>query len=298
MYRPSVPTRLVVGCLKLLFLVSLLVVLQPGQLSALPPEPEEPRWWVGVPAESVRFDSGGFTQSVTVLDERDTITLVPVRGVDRKWSVPGGMEEVKGWTSTKYKLVPEPGVVHRLGTVGVVNSYGYTQHNRAIVREYPDDTRFDEVLTNVETGNVFEHRVRQKVRGKWVSTVEFADEGERPDDYTGLKQSCSSCHALTGTGAYGAGLVPGGDTVISDPLDPSVVPASVLLRYSPGAEVDPPPLAPRLTPKVVPLPQPSKVPVTTTLPPFSSRTVVTTKVTTNTVRMGPIRRLFSGGRCR
>jgi cytochrome c len=70
---------------------------------------------------------------------------------------------------------------------------------------------------------MFEHRVRSKDSGRWYSRIEYVDEAARPDGYTGLKVSCASCHSEAGTGKYNDGLVPGGDTVLSDPLDWSLV---------------------------------------------------------------------------
>lgn len=166
-----------------------------------------------------RYDGARYTQSIFVLDERDTIRPVPIRDLpDRRWHQPGGLEGVKGYTSEKFRFVPEGAKVRTwIGNIGVLNSRGFIQQNRGLLREYPDGARFDEVLRN-ESGTVFEHRVRVKREGRWLSEVIHRDEAARPKGYTGLKQSCSSCHREAGTGGYAVGLVPGGDTVLSDPL--------------------------------------------------------------------------------
>lgn len=174
-----------------------------------------------------------YTQSIFILNadgkRMDTVERVRVTGP--KWCNPGGLGvaavKVGSWRSEKYKLVPTSAdsgsgssVKYWIERVPVKNSAGVTQHHIALRRSYPDGTRFDEVLRNTETGAVFEHRIRRKVDGKWKSSVVFTSADSRPAGYTGLNgESCASCHEQTGTGKYAQGLVPGGDTVISDPMD-------------------------------------------------------------------------------
>ncbi len=157
------------------------------------------------------------TQEIAVTNGRDRIT--PVAIVDAKWKISGGLEGVKGWTSQKLRyLPPNSKVTYWVGDINVLNSFGYTQANRGIRRSYPDGTEFHDVLRNAE-GVVFEHRKRTKADGKWTAQVVYRDAEARPPGYVGLKVSCASCHDEAGTGKYGVGLVPGGDTIISDPLD-------------------------------------------------------------------------------
>lgn len=189
---------------------------------APPPPVKGSRYSPGVPGRA--YDSAKFTQSIFVLDERDTIRPIAIATLpDKRWHQPGGLEGIKGWRSERYRHLPENARVKTwVGNIEVENSLKYKQHNRGILRSYPNGTRFDELLINDDTGRVFEHRSRFKIDGTWKSAIEFKDEQARPEGYTGLTVSCSSCHAEAGTGKYDAGLVPGGDTVLSDPLDWSV----------------------------------------------------------------------------
>jgi hypothetical protein len=126
------------------------------------------------------------------------------------------MKGIKDVTSEKYRTGE---AAHRLAMVPVKNGFTptSTQLARGIVRTYPDGTRFDDVLKY--KGTVFEHRVREKAAGKWSSEVVYRDKDAYPPGYAGLTVTCASCHDKPGSGDYGKdGLVPGGDTVFSDPL--------------------------------------------------------------------------------
>lgn len=175
----------------------------------------------GIPEKSKKYESARYTQSISVLNDRDHIEVVSIAKLpDKRWHQPGGLDGIRGWKSERYKYVPEGSRVKSwVGNISVKNGLGYFQENRGILRKYPDGTRFDELLINESTERVFEHRVRTKVDGKWKSVVAFKDENEFPKGYTGLKVSCTSCHGEAGTGGYAVGLVPGGDTVLSDPLE-------------------------------------------------------------------------------
>jgi hypothetical protein len=170
------------------------------------------------PEGSERYREATVTQSIFVLDNMDTIRPVPVSSLESKWHQSGGMDGLTGWRSEKWRLVPEPGVHNALGRIGVKNSYGYTQHHVGLVRSYPVGSRFDDLLYGPD-GRLFEHRSRRKQTKGWVSELLYENEEARPKGYSGLKVSCMSCHGESGSGKYGAGLVPGGDTVLSDPLD-------------------------------------------------------------------------------
>lgn len=171
-----------------------------------------------IPAKSLPLRGAKVTQSIFVLDNRDVIEPVGRSKLEEKWQVPGGMVGVTGWEVEKWGLVPER-PRHFIANIAVKNSFGFFQDNRGIRRRYPDGTRFDEVLKNAATGEVFEHRVAEKTDGVWKRYVAFSETTARPKGYHGLKQTCASCHDEAGTGGYAVGLVPGGDTVISDPLD-------------------------------------------------------------------------------
>ncbi len=188
----------------------LIVTVAAGVVGAKPQSPP------ALPTGAVKFQGTVWTQSVSIVSGRNSIVAVKRDTLEAHWRTSGGMVGVTGVTSDKYKLVPVGGKTW-VDTIQVTNNLGYLQPARAIVRSYPDGSRFDDVLSY--KGRVFEHRVRIKRNGAWRSSVIFTDIEARPPGYTGLKQSCSSCHDQAGTGGYGTGLVPGGDGVIGDPLD-------------------------------------------------------------------------------
>lgn len=201
---------------------------------AVEPAPKtHPDYEPDIPEGAVKFNGTKYTQSIAVVNDRDSIRVFPIKDTpDKRWHQPGGLLDVKGWKAEKFRYLPAGTKVKEfIANIEVENSIPnglrkpdgtpdhYRQHNRGLARQYPAGTRFDEVLRNSDTGKVFEHRSRTKQdNGKWQSIVEFKDEEARPAGYTGLKVTCSSCHLEAGTGKYDAGLVPGGDTVFSDPL--------------------------------------------------------------------------------
>lgn len=149
---------------------------------------------------------------------RPMIGRTPV--TDPKWMTPGGLVGIKGWKAEKFRYVPGP-VLYSTAVTVVGNRSGSRQSAIKLTREYPDGTRFDEVLRNSKTGRVFEHRVRKKEDGKWSSTTIHDDPEQYPPGYTGLKQACVTCHTTKEAeeGKYAEGLIPGGDTIISAPMD-------------------------------------------------------------------------------
>lgn len=206
----------------------IILVFSAATLLSAPPAPRLPQSmlleqkWASpmpYPERAFKYHSAKYTQSIAVVDGRDRIERVPIlRLRERKWRFSGGLMEVdkKEWVSEKYRTLPEP-VKHRVRDIAVWNGSNF-QNNRGIVRDYPNGTRFDDVLSNKD-GVVFEHRTRVKKDGKWSSSVIYSDVKARPAGYNGLKVTCASCHDEAGSGGYGEGLVPGGDTVLSDPLD-------------------------------------------------------------------------------
>jgi hypothetical protein len=179
-----------------------------------------------LPPDSKKYEPGVMTQRLAQISSNggpfvprtDPVKITSMTNTD--WHQSGGMHGIKGVTTSKYK---NKDAVSQYAAVQVLNDLGYYQAEMGIVRSYPDGTRFDDVLEY--DGKVFEHRVRRKEDGKWTNAIVYRDPASYPPGYTGLKKTCAECHDKPGTGAYGAdGLVPGGDTVFSDPLDWSVVP--------------------------------------------------------------------------
>lgn len=170
---------------------------------------------VSLPEGSEPMDGTEWTQSLFSLNGFRQVSKTPRAALDPKWRFPGGLAGVRGWTSQKFRHVPSP-PAQWLGAVRVTNPLGVPQTEFGLVRSYPDGTRFDDILSS--PSGVFEHRVRRKEGGSWQSFVAFRDESKAPPGYKKLAESCSSCHDQAGTGSYGQGLVPGGDTVISDEL--------------------------------------------------------------------------------
>lgn len=146
---------------------------------------------------------------------------------DQKWHQSGGMLGITGYKSRVYKFTPAP-VRTFASRIWVKHSFATErnpsgQYEVGLNRSYPNGTRFIDRLTNSESGKDFEVRMLAKSNNKWRAKVVFSDESERPAGYVGLKQTCSSCHDEAGTGIYGDGLVPGGDFVISDEFDWSIL---------------------------------------------------------------------------
>lgn len=178
--------------------------------------------FASLPRDAVEYKSATYTQAIYKLapyfgaPSYPRIDLVFVTRTDKKWHRSGGMTEDMKFTSRKFKSGGKP--VYELGGIEVKNSFGHFQTEQGLRRTYPPGARFDDVLFN-EHGVMFEHRVREKgADGKWRSRVIYRDEIVFPRGYTGLTESCASCHNQAGSGNYSAGLVPGGDTVISDPM--------------------------------------------------------------------------------
>jgi len=177
--------------------------------------------WGGDPRLEA-FRASHESQAVFRLNSQATIERVPV--TEEKWVVSGGHEGIPAWRyrSLKYAVLPSA-PAYSIAKVPVVNSFKEIQHELALVREYPVGAVFHDVLVNARTRKVYEHRVRRKTKAGWRSRVEHSDRSQRPAGYDGLKQSCASCHDQAGAGKYGVGMVPGGDTVLSHPLDWSML---------------------------------------------------------------------------
>lgn len=188
-----------------------------------------------LPEGAKGYTGASWTQSIFVLNDRDVIRPFRIRKMDdRRWHQPGGLEGLTGWRSDKYRTLPQKlRPRYWIGNVTVENGIwtgrykadgkpqNYEQQNRGMLRQYPDGTRFDEVLVNValQPEQVFEHRVREKHDGKWLSDIVYRNPKARPEGYQPVSLTqCAGCHTEAGTGKYNDGLVPGGDGVLSDPL--------------------------------------------------------------------------------
>lgn len=158
-----------------------------------------------------------YTQSIAVVNGRDSITAHSRESLEEKYRVPGGMVGLTGWKSRFFRSKPAPDVY--LATFQVLNSFGHHQPNRGYARWYDEGAVMDDVLINSETGCVFEHRRRTKLKGyaEWKSEIVYRNAEQRPKGYGGIGiTKCSSCHQDAGSGSYGAAMVSGSDGVFSD----------------------------------------------------------------------------------
>jgi hypothetical protein len=180
-------------------------------------------WPKGVPfLRGMRaFVRARFTQEIATTNNAPRITPMPRDVVASKWHQSGGMEGISKdlWRSDVFKLVPDDEEYVFTGPVGVLNGYNSIQYEQGWQGDFPSGTVFVDMLSNRESGKVFELRVREKEGGRWRSFVAFRDKAERPAGYAGLQNvQCASCHNHIdgpGTGPYAGPLVPGRDTVVS-----------------------------------------------------------------------------------
>ena len=164
-----------------------------------------------------RYKSARYTQAIYTLNNGPAIDPVDRGLLKEEWQVPGGMEGVHGWKSDLYKFVPDGWQREWQQRKPVRNSFGNFQYELGFHRAYPDGTFFVDALSH--NGRPFEVRVREKNDGQWTSYIAWKDVNARPPGYAGLTKKCAECHNQAGSGEYGVGLVPGADTVISDPFD-------------------------------------------------------------------------------
>lgn len=183
------------------------------------PDAKPERWPASLPfpAGMVPHDRGKYTQSIYTTGGFRNHHIDPVSrtATDAKWHQSGGMQGVGGFRSDLYRYYPsEPKTW--IADIPVWNGSNY-QSNRGWKVEFAPGTKFLDVLSDEASGKVFEVRQREKLEsGEWESTVLYEDKAARPKGYSGKPaQSCASCHQQAGTGSYGAGLVPGGDGVLS-----------------------------------------------------------------------------------
>lgn len=170
-----------------------------------------------------RYAPAKYTQSIVTRNNAPAIDAVHRSALSMEWQVPGGMEGVSGWSSDLYRYVPEGWQRQWTARLPVLNSFGNFQYELGWTRAYPDGTVFMDVLSNAETGKVFEARIAEKNNGAWDRYVAYRDAGQYPAGYEGLKRSCASCHEgghakAPGTGGYGTALISGSDGIYSDPF--------------------------------------------------------------------------------
>jgi len=194
--------------------------LRPGEQIADDSEAAAVGRWpksVPFPREATRYKTAQYTQALYKLEGQIAIDPIPRDRIKMEWQVPGGMENVHGWKSDLFKFVPAGWQRSWLALRPVRNSSGFIQFERGHTRAYPDGAWFADLLSS--DGKPFELRIREKRNGAWESYVAFRDRAARPAGYHGLDRTCQSCHVQAGTGEYGVGLIPGGDTVFSEPFD-------------------------------------------------------------------------------
>lgn len=214
---------------------ALMVACSPALLADWGIGPDGSVSWVGEhgkpPAGAVEYKPAKYTQAifrdVTTGVDVAQLRLVPIADLEDKWQRSGGFSKDVKFTSRKFRSGGDP--KYSIQFIAVLNSFGHFQNEQGLTRVYPDGARFDDILSNAD-GVVFEHRVREKAEGRWKSRVAYKNADARPAGYNGLKATCASCHegdAGPGTGGYGVGLVPGGDGVLSSPMEWKTVSASL-----------------------------------------------------------------------
>lgn len=168
------------------------------------------------PSDLRRFTRAKYTQAIATTNNTPSIDLVHRSRLEAKWQVPGGLENSTGWRSDVYRMNVR--VKTWRAYMPVLNRFGYFQNEIGFTRNYEDGATFADVLS--KDGKVFEVRYAVKRDGQWDRFVAFKDVAARPHGYVLLtSRQCVECHSQTGSGNYGVGMVPGGDTVISEPLE-------------------------------------------------------------------------------
>ena len=176
------------------------------------------------PLRSLWRDAPDLADYIATLERYETATQIQKTGrrwsgviepvsrttIESKWSVPGHLDGVQGWSSTLYRTRGRP-------FVGLIRQDA-SDMNSAITfnRDYPDGTVFSDVLRN-ENGRVFAVRMSEKSDGRWTRFTAYRNKLVEPHGYVPPKnKQCAECHNQAGRSEYGAGAVPGGDTILSD----------------------------------------------------------------------------------
>lgn len=142
------------------------------------------------------------------------IEAFPRSRLKREWRVPGGLEHVQGWSSRLYRMPNRRARVY-LARQDPSDSVSTVTWQRS----YPDGAAFADVLRNAH-GKIFEVRIAEKTNGQWDRYVAYKSRRERPAGYVAMaSRQCASCHDKAGLTEYGEAANPGGDTVLSEPID-------------------------------------------------------------------------------
>jgi hypothetical protein len=160
--------------------------------------------------QSIRFyRPTSFTQRLAITNGQDTNHVYrldqddvwgnspPALNPNRlfPWAAPGGLHEVSGWGSRVGIAIPD-GKKIQIWRERV--EVPLSSRPLPKVRwSYPDGTVLADVLFTREA--VFELRLREKVQGKWKSTVPFRDLDAAPKGYTGPGKRCAECHDQAGS---------------------------------------------------------------------------------------------------
>jgi hypothetical protein len=107
--------------------------------------------------------------------------------------VSGGMQGLHGWTSAKGLLIPEGAKVSVWKELTDVRAFSLVPRWRW---RFPVGTVAVDALSTDK--GVFEVRMQTREEDGWSTKVSFRDEAARPVGYSGLQQSCASCHSHTG----------------------------------------------------------------------------------------------------
>jgi hypothetical protein len=150
--------------------------------------------------------NGQETNHVYRLDQDDVWTNAPPALNPNRlfpWAVPGGLHEVRGWGNRVGIAIPDGKKVQiwRERVEVPLSSRPLSKFRWS----FPDGTVLADMLFTREA--VFELRLREKVQGKWKSTVPFRDLDAAPKGYTGPGKRCAECHDQAGSQLqYGIGL--------------------------------------------------------------------------------------------
>lgn len=166
------------------------------------------------------YESAKYTQLSSNRSGRGANSIVTRTSLESKWRVPGGLAGLSGWSSALYRGKSnrvrnyfersDPSDQYRVNTGEIWGSEFI--HKRA----YDDGAIFADVLRNAK-GETFEVRVSEKHGGKWDRYVAYFNSEASPRGYARVTR-CGDCHDRAGGGEYGGPRIPGGDTVISEPL--------------------------------------------------------------------------------
>lgn len=178
-----------------------------------------------------RYQSARLTQVSGNRSGGGSNSAVGRLSVPRKWSVPGGLDGLTGWSNRLYRLPRNP-VRNWLGHVDandrwadgrVIGNWGGLSEI-TYQREYGEKAKFADVL--LTNRGVFEVRLAERIGGEWQRSVPYRDRAAEPAGYQRVSlQQCASCHDggmsnpdAPGSGGYGSARIPGGGGVYSEAM--------------------------------------------------------------------------------